>query len=119
LDINQEVSDVAETKTSGIDSPTIQQRKFQSTVLIEDGQTIALGGLIRDNRSRGKSGVPFLQRIPLLGAAFRSTTDINRRTELLIFITPHVIRNTQEAQEITNYLREKLNEAGDLSDKKK
>ncbi len=117
LEINQEVSDVAETKSSGIDSPTIQQRKFQSTVLVDDGQTIALGGLIRDNKTKGKSGLPLLQRIPLLGSAFRSTTDTNRRTELLIFITPHVIRNMQEARDITDYLKERLRSVGKLSEK--
>ena len=108
MDINQEVSDVAETTTSGIDSPTIQQRKVSSTVAVSNGETVALGGLIRNNKSLNKSGVPVLSKIPVLGVPFSSTDKTERRTELLIFITPRIIRSSSEAKEITDYLRSKL-----------
>src|SRR5262249_1603677 len=58
LDVSQEVSDVVPTTTSGIDSPTIQQRKFTSTVAVRSGETIALGGLIRERKAKTHSGVP-------------------------------------------------------------
>ncbi|MFQ5535574.1 MAG: type II secretion system protein GspD, partial [Sphingomonadales bacterium] len=108
IEFAQEVSDVVGTTTSGIDSPTIQQRKIESTVAVHDGETIALGGLIRESESRGNSGVPFLKNIPLLGAAFRSANRARRRTELLVFMTPHVIRSLQDARDTTDYLRGQL-----------
>lgn len=108
LEVAQEVSDVVATTTSGIDSPTIQQRKVKSTVVIEDGQTIALGGLIRESDSLSDSGVPFLKDIPLLGQLFKSTDTNSRRTELLIFITPRIIRNMQDAEDVNTYLKDKL-----------
>lgn len=108
LEVSQEVSDVIPTTTSGIDSPTIQQRKLNSTVTVEDGETIALGGLIRETHSKGKSGLPVLSRIPVLGAAFGSQDQSTRRTELLVFITPRVVRNTEDARAATDYLRSRL-----------
>lgn len=108
MDISQEVSNVTNTTTSNLDSPTISQRKIGSTVAIQDGQTIALGGLITDNRNFGRSGVPFLQDIPLLGHLFRQDSDNNTRTELLVLITPRVIRDGRGAAAVTEELRSKL-----------
>ena len=106
LEISQEISDVVETTSSGIDAPTIQQRKIESTVAVQDGQTIALGGLIRQVQSVTKSGVPVLQRIPLLGSAFRNTSKVDRRTELIVLITPRVIRDVSETKAVMEYLAE-------------
>ncbi len=64
LDISQEVSNSVPTTTSGIDSPTIQQRKLSTTVEVKNGDTIALGGLITDSKSSSKSGVPICPRFP-------------------------------------------------------
>ncbi len=108
LDVSQEVSDVADTVTSGIDSPTIQQRKITSTVVVQDGETVALGGLIRDTETVSNSGVPLLKDIPGIGEAFKSTDKSNRRTELLIFITPRIASNVEETRAITDYLRDRL-----------
>ncbi|MBY0431764.1 MAG: type II secretion system protein GspD, partial [Rhodospirillales bacterium] len=108
LEITQEVSDVAQTVSSGIDSPTIRQRGVQSTVAVHSGETIALGGLIRDNRSRGQDGVPFLQHLPVIGAAFRSTNDNHARTELLVLLTPRVIRSMDEARQATEEMRRRM-----------
>ena len=105
MDIAQEVSDVVPTTTSGIDSPTIQQRKITSTVAVHSGETIALGGLIRDRKSKSRSGVPFLARIPLLGGLFRSTNDTGGRTELIVLITPRVIRDSSELDGVMTDLR--------------
>jgi general secretion pathway protein D len=108
MDISQEVSDVANTTSSTLNSPTINERKIGSTVAIQDGQTIALGGLIRDNRTVGQSGIPYLQNIPVLGHLFSQDTSNATRTELLVLITPRVVRDSREAAAVTAELRDKL-----------
>ncbi len=106
LDIQQEVSDAIPTTTSGIDSPTIQQRKVKTTVVVDDGETLALGGLIQDQARVNKTQVPVFGNIPVLGTLFRTKTDTRIRTELLILITPRVVRNAEEAREITEEFRQ-------------
>lgn len=108
LEITQEVSDVTPTTTSGIDSPTIQQRKFTSTVAVRDKTTIALGGLIRESYTDGESGVPLLKDIPGLGYAFKSRNVEKRRTELVVFLTPRIIRNDEDAKEAIRYIRREM-----------
>lgn len=112
LDIEQEVSDVVETQTSGIDSPTIQQRRIQTTVAVDNGSTIALGGLIRDRVSDGHTKIPLLGDIPGLGQLFRSTTQRSERTELIVLITPRVVTNGNEAQRATEELRDRMRGVG-------
>lgn len=104
LDITQEVSDVAATTVSGIDSPTIQQRRLTSTVATRSGQMIALGGLIRNSRTRSNSGIPFLSSIPVLGGLFGNRQDTETRTELIILLTPTVIRSEQETNDVVDAL---------------
>jgi len=108
LDITQEVSDVVKTTTSGIDSPTIKQRKLTTTVSVRSGDTIALGGLIREDASKSKSGVPFLSQIPLVGALFRNTNTNRDRTELIVLITPKVVRDDDELHRTMEYLRDQF-----------
>lgn len=105
LDVEQEVSTVVETSTSGIDAPTIQQRRMTSTVAVQNGSTIALGGLIRNSISKSDSGVPLLKDIPLLGNAFKSSDIVERRSELVILLTPRIIRNVDETREAMDYLQ--------------
>jgi general secretion pathway protein D len=106
LEVSQEVSDVVPTTTSGIDSPTIQQRKFNSTVAVKNGETIALGGLIRETKSRSGSGLPFLRRIPWLGELFGSTVRGSRRTELIVLMTPKVIQTEDDSAELLEKLKQ-------------
>jgi len=108
MEIEQEVSDAVSTTTSGIDSPTIQQRKITSSVAIQSGQTVALGGLIRSTRTESQSGVPILSEIPVVGHLFGVTSDDSDRTELLILITPRAISNRNEAQTVTDELRRRM-----------
>ena len=105
LEVSQEVSDVVPTTTSGIDSPTIQQRKLSSVVSVSDGETIALGGLIRDSKTRTRSGLPWLRRIPFLGTLFGSTSRTGLRTEVVVLITPKVIRTSDESSAVMEDLR--------------
>lgn len=108
LDVQQEVSDVIPTTSSDINSPTIQQRKINTLVAVQDGETVALGGLIRERKSQSDSGIPFLSRIPLLGELFKDTGKNTTRTELIVFITPHVVRDLEQARQATAELREQL-----------
>lgn len=106
LDIAQEVSDVVPTSTSAIDSPTIRQRKINSSVAVQSGAEIVLGGLISSNRQTGKDGVPILKDIPILGAAFTSNgVKDQRRTELLVIIRPTVIANRVDLYRVTEEIK--------------
>lgn len=119
LDVAQEVSDVVPTTSSNIDSPTIQQRRLSSTVAVRNGETIALGGLIRDTKTRSRGGVPFLTKVPLVGGLFGSTTNNSRRTELIVLITPRVIRSAQESEELLDELTQEFKSLRDVLESKK
>jgi len=108
LKINQDVSDVSQTTSSGIDSPTINQRQINTTVAVHSGDTIVLGGLIRDNQDTGNSGIPGLRNVPGIGWAFGETSKTRRRTELVVLITPTAITNRAEAREVTREFRNHL-----------
>lgn len=108
MDVSQQVSDVVPTTTSNLNSPTIRQRQISSAVAVESGETIALGGLIRDARTEGNQGIPILKDIPYLGFLFGSTIKRAERTELLVLITPRIIRNTEDGRKITEELRQRM-----------
>jgi general secretion pathway protein D len=108
LDITQEVSSVVKTTTSGIDSPTIQQRKMTTSVVIQDSEALALGGLIQEKENTGVSKIPVLGDIPILRTAFRHKANAISRTELVIFIRPRVIRDLNEARRVTEEFRREL-----------
>lgn len=108
LNIDQEASSVVLTTTSGIDSPTIQQRKISTRVVVTDGQTIALGGLIQERNTLTRGQIPILGDIPIIGNAFKNKTDEIKKTELIIFVRPRVVRNAHEASQITSEFRGKM-----------
>lgn len=108
LDIHQEVSDVVRTTTSGIDSPTIAQRRINTSVAVSSDQTVVLGGLIQDDVEEIESGVPLLKDIPVLGALFGATTQATSRTELLVLITPKVLVGQQDTVVASNELRRRF-----------
>ena len=108
MEIRQEVSNAVSTTSSDIDAPTIQQRQVESTVAINSGDTIVLGGLIQDTETTTESGVPLLKDIPLLGKLFGQTNNEKRRTELLVLLTPRVVANRKQAREITEEFKRKL-----------
>lgn len=118
LEVAQEVSDVVPTTSSNIDSPTIQQRRLSSTVAVRNGETIALGGLIRDSKSRSRGGVPLLTKVPLVGGLFGSTTNNSRRTELIVLITPRVIRSAAESEALLDELSQEFKTLRNLLDAK-
>jgi general secretion pathway protein D len=102
IEIEQEVSEVAGTTSSDIDSPTIQQRRLKTRIQVEDGQLIVLGGLLRSSRSLGDAGVPYLSRLPVVGGLFRTRDTTERQTELVMFLRPTVIRARPDIDAITD-----------------
>lgn len=109
LDIEQEVSDAVATTTSKIDSPTIQQRRVKTTVTVNNGETIVLAGFMQDRATRSRDQVPLIGNVPLLGNAFKNKSDEVKRTELLISITPQVVRDSRSLDDITSEYRDRLN----------
>ena len=108
LDIEQEVSSVVQTTSSGIDLPTIRQRKIKTSVVVNDGDALVLGGMIQESKSVGRSQIPILGDIPLFGNAASSKDNAIGKTELVILIRPHVIRDLNEARFITDEYRRYL-----------
>ncbi|MGI9503216.1 MAG: type II secretion system protein GspD, partial [Geminicoccaceae bacterium] len=117
LEIQQEVSDVVQTTTSGIDSPTISQRRIGTSIAVGNRQTVALGGLIRDRTAQSQQGIPLLSSIPVLGSLFGTTNDVTTRTELLVLITPNVVRDHLEAQAVTDEFRRRFQAVTPLEQK--
>ena len=112
LDVQQEVSAVlaAGSGSSGstINSPTFSDRAVKSRIVVQDGQTVGLAGLITDNVSRDNSGIPWLKDVPVLGFLTGTQTNTRTRTELLILLTPHVLHDQRDARALTEDLREQL-----------
>jgi general secretion pathway protein D len=104
LDVKQTVNDVGDPRPpSG--SPDIIKREAETSVVLRDNQTLVLGGLIRTRRSSTKQGIPWLSKIPVVGFLFGATADRIERTELLLLITPRVIGDPSEGQEIYQQVR--------------
>jgi general secretion pathway protein D len=113
LDIAQEVSDVAAQAVNSVaGSPTFNDQTFRTRVAVQNGQTVGMAGLIRDNVSEGNNGIPFLKDIPLFGTLFSTQTNSRARTELLVLITPHVVHDQRDAHALTEDLRSQLVNAG-------
>lgn len=114
MQVDQTVTDVG-----AVDDATGQraflQRQIGSKVAVRSGETLVLGGLIRDNSTTGKSGIPLLQDVPVVGNLFSSNTVAAARTELLVVITPRVVRSDQEMRDVSTELRERMR---GLSDRK-
>jgi general secretion pathway protein D len=108
LEVNQEISDVIATSTTNPAGPTTSKRSASTTVVVKDGQTMVIGGLIRDNVVASTSKVPFLGDIPLLGWLFKSKTTSIEKTNLMIFITPYIIKTEAEASDLTRQKNEFL-----------
>lgn len=118
MQLNQAVTDVG-----SVDSATGQraflQRQVGSKVAVRSGESLVLGGLIRDNDTNGKSGVPGLKDIPLFGALFGTHTNTSNRTELLVVITPRILRSDDELRAVSTELRERMHKVQDLAQEQK
>ena len=102
LDISQEVSSLGENvRIADQQFASINKTEATTNLVAQDGETIIIGGLIREDTSKVKDGIPLLSQIPILGSLFSNTTDSSTRSELIILLTPHVIKNMQEAEKVT------------------
>ena len=115
LDIIQSITDVGP-----VDAATGQrsflERNVSSRVAIRSGESVVLGGLIRDNESEGRSGIPLLMDIPGLGALFSTTNNVASRTELLIFISPRVLEGAEDLRALNTEMRNRMRGLKDFSD---
>ncbi len=102
LDISQEVSSLGDNVSiAGQQFASINKTEATTNLVAQDGETIIIGGLIREDTSKVKEGIPLLSQIPILGSLFSNTTNSSTRSELIILLTPHVIKNMQEAEKVT------------------
>ena len=109
LEVNQEVSVPDPGSTSANNpNPSVNSRSAQTTVVVASGESIVLGGLIREDNGRATAGLPLLSKIPILGAAFGTQSFTKRRTELVLIITPRIVSDTTQAREVTEEFRRKL-----------
>jgi general secretion pathway protein D len=109
LEIEQEVSDISSTiSTTASGNPAFLKRSIQTTLIASADQSIVLGGLVREQKSRNRDGIPFFYKIPLLGWIFGSRSDSFNRNELLIFITPRVIRSVEEGTRLSREFEERV-----------
>jgi general secretion pathway protein D len=100
---------VPPSATAFIQSPSFSKRTVNTQVTVQDGDIVAIGGIIQESETHSSNGVPFLHRIPVLGGAFGNRNTTKARTELVVFLTPRVIYDTNQiadaSDEITSQLK--------------
>jgi general secretion pathway protein D len=101
MQLSLEVTDVGEKKTFDTEQVPFLKRNAQTSVVVQDGQTLVLGGLISENQSESRTGIPFLMDIPVIGYLFGTTTKSLNKTELVMLITPHVVRSREDVDKLT------------------
>jgi general secretion pathway protein D len=104
--INQQIS--APGAGAGSLTPSFDQQVVQTQITMQDGDTIAIGGLISESSSSSTTGIPLLNRIPVAGALFGSRTYSKDRKELVIFMTPHVIYDTNDLMEASEEVKARV-----------
>lgn len=109
LNIDQEDSQAQPAATgSGVNSPTIFQRKIKTNLTLRDGGSVVLGGLVSNQTTTGNSGVPFLKDIPILGNLFKNSSSDHSREELVVIIVPYIIEDSHQVEEITQEIAKDL-----------
>jgi general secretion pathway protein D len=106
IEIDQELSEAQPNESSNIDSPSVFNRKIQTTVTLQDGGSILLGGLISSNKSLGNSGVPWFGKMPIIGKLLSADSNSSARTELMVMIIPYVINTPSDGQAITKSIQQ-------------
>jgi general secretion pathway protein D len=115
LEISQEISGLGEEAIiAGQKYSSITKTEAKTNLVAQDGQTIIIGGLIREDTSKSRSGIPLLSQIPLLGYLFGSTSTRTTRNELIILLTPHVMRTVQEAKIVTSDYIDRFTKTTDI-----
>ncbi|MAI23612.1 MAG: type II and III secretion system protein [Crocinitomicaceae bacterium] len=105
IGVSQELSEATATSSSNIDSPTILNRKINTTVTLQDGGSVLIGGLISSTSSEGSQGIPVLDQVPILKRLLRQEANEKVRTELMIMIIPYILSSPEEAEELTDELQ--------------
>ena len=105
LDVKQEVNEVGANEPPPINSPRFTKREAETSVVLMNNQTLVLGGLIQNKRTVTRTGIPLLNRIPILGLLFGATEEKIEKTELLLLITPRVVGTALDAARITDEMR--------------
>jgi general secretion pathway protein D len=105
LVINQNVSSPQAPSAGGIQSPSFSNRSFQTQLTVQDGDTVAIGGIIQESNLQSSAGVPFLHSLPVIGWAFGSKSVSKSRTELVVFLTPRVIYDASQMLEATDEIK--------------
>ena len=113
MDVIQSVSE-PKAPPAGSTAPAFANREIQSRVAVPNGETIALGGLIRDTSSETKDGIPFLSYIPVLGWLFSTNSEQKIRTELVVLITPRTVEQKGDITRVTNEFRSRIKGFGNL-----
>jgi general secretion pathway protein D len=108
IKINQTLSETQDTGSGDAFLPTILNRSVETSLTLRDGGSVVLGGLISRTSSQGEQGVPWLGKLPLIGQFFRVDSQNNSTTELLVMVVPYVIRDDQEAKDISDRLRNQI-----------
>jgi general secretion pathway protein D len=108
LEIEQEVSEVSSTSSSANTNPTFFKRSISTNLVASQDQSIVLGGLVKERKSLNRAGLPWIYKIPVFGWLFGSRDDTINRTELLIFITPRVIRSVEEGIQLSRDFEERV-----------
>ena len=108
LTIDQEVKQPDNSILQGNTQPVISTRSIKSNVIVQSGRTILLGGMIQEGVNKLQSGVPAAQNLPLIGGLFKTKNDTSTRTELLVMITPRVVRRSSQLENITRLLRDQI-----------
>ncbi|MDA9398562.1 general secretion pathway protein GspD [Bradyrhizobium sp. CCBAU 45389] len=107
LEVEQEISNVSPQTSTSL-TPTVSQRKLKSLISLANGQTVLLAGLISEQQNRNRNGIPLLDEIPGLDDALSHRGNKGKRTELIIFIRPQIIRDGSDAHQLAEELRSKL-----------
>ncbi len=118
MKITLEVSDVGpQVETTQGKQTSFIKRNAQTSVVVQNGQTLVIGGLIRENQSENRVGIPFLMDIPVIGYLFGSDTKSVNKTELVMLITPHVVTSRQEVDELTDKFKTNVKDLREIMGK--
>lgn len=110
MDINQEISAVKDSRGQAVDLVTTK-RSAKTSVVVKDKETVAIGGLIQDTEEDTVSKVPILGDIPLLGWLFKTKSKTRKKTNLMILLTPHIVKNADDLAEMTKSQRQLFGES--------
>ena len=111
LEITQEISTFETIPLGGTDQLLLNKTEAATNLVVQDGQTIVIGGLIREDTNKSRDGIPLLYRIPIIGWLFGGLREETKRQELIILLTPSVIKNQKDAKKLSSELIDKVSES--------